>query len=466
VVFLVNYLLSFSRFAQNLWLFIVSIVFYAWGEPVLVLIMLFSIVANTVFGILVDKYRLNAVKVKIILVITCVFNLSFLFVYKYLGFVVQNINGIFGKTLIDFAGFALPLGISFYTFQAMSYVIDVYRKDAKVEKNPFYVGLYVAFFPQLVAGPIVRYTDVAEQIRGRKATWNMVSSGCCRFITGVGKKILISNAMATIADHIFNLSAMSGSETIVPVSLAWLGILAYTLQIYFDFSGYSDMAIGLGRMFGFEFLENFNYPYVADSIVDFWRRWHISLSTWFREYVYFPLGGSRVANNDLMVRNTFIVWLLTGIWHGAEWAFLLWGMWNFAFIMLERIINFGELPIPKVFKHIYSLLIIGIGWMFFRAGDLYQAFLYLRNILGMNSNGFASDITVMFLREYWIFLAAGILFSMPIAPRISQVIKKRAMGNWSAVFNIAYPAVLMLIMIISVTYLAKGSYNPFIYFNF
>jgi alginate O-acetyltransferase complex protein AlgI len=272
--------------------------------------------------------------------------------------------------------------------------------------------------------------------------------------------------MAIVTDHIFSLSAIGHTAYNVPVTLAWLGVVAYTLQIYFDFSGYSDMAIGLGRMFGFELKENFNYPYIADSIINFWRRWHISLSTWFKEYVYIPLGGSRTENNDLMIRNNLIVWVLTGIWHGAEWTFVIWGLWNFVFIFIERVVRFDSRAIPKPLKHIYAMAVVGIGWMFFRANDVYQASQYLMNMLGMHYNGFFSDIALMFVREYWVFFLFGIIFCTPVARQMGEWMRNGLMKAWGVVFNMVYPVVYTCVFVICIVYLAKGNYNPFIYFNF
>jgi alginate O-acetyltransferase complex protein AlgI len=294
----------------------------------------------------------------------------------------------------------------------------------------------------------------------------MFSSGICRFVAGLGKKILIANSMALMADHVFNLSAMSDAYANVPVTLAWLGSVAYTLQIYYDFSGYSDMAIGLGWMFGFRFQENFNYPYVSDSVGEFWRRWHISLTTWFREYVYFPLGGSRISNMDTVAWNSFVVWVLTGMWHGAEWTFLLWGLWNFFFSSLERVTNFARRGIPPLMKHVYLLLVVNIGWVFFRASDLYQAFLFLRNMFGMNDNGFFSATATMFVREYWIFWALGILFSAPVMPRIGKALRDGGLGLYGRLVCAVYPFAVLGLFAVCVAWLVKGSYNPFIYFNF
>ena len=316
-----------TKRVKNYFLLLMSLIFYAWGEPKFIVMLIASIVINWFFGILIDKNRENKKKSKLIIALMLLANLSILIVFKYLGFLVTNINVIFNQNLVV-PNIALPIGISFFTFQAISYVIDVYRKNGTVQKNILNVGLYLAFFPQLIAGPIVRYETVAEQINYRKENFDDFSNGVYRFIFGLSKKVLISNQMAIIADVAFDNSPSS-------VLFAWLGAIAYALQIYFDFSGYSDMAIGLGAMFGFKFDENFNYPYIAKSITDFWHRWHISLSTWFRDYVYIPLGGSRCKRSRAFL-NIFIVWLLTGIWHGASWNFILWGLYFFVFLIIEK----------------------------------------------------------------------------------------------------------------------------------
>lgn len=465
------FILGFSRTAQNVWLLLASLFFYAWGEPVFVFVLIVSVIANYLFGLWVGRYITSGeergkLKARRVLIISCILNLGLLFVFKYMGFLANNLEALLGFVEMPFDSIALPIGISFFTFQAISYVVDIYRGEVEADKNPFFVALYISFFPQLVAGPIIRYTDIAVQIRERKFSWKDFSYGICRFIIGLAKKVLIANSMAVIADHCFSMSAMSGTVTTVPVTLAWLGALAYMLQIYFDFSGYSDMAIGLGRMFGFKYKENFNYPYIAKSVVEFWRRWHISLSTWFREYVYIPLGGSRVENNDVMVRNTFIVWVLTGIWHGAEWTFLLWGMWYFVFIIFERVIDFANRRIPNFIRHIYLLLVVIIGWVLFRAEDLYQVTMYLGNMFGFNSNGFFSAEALMFLKEYWIVFLAGIVFSLPVAPKLSELIESGKMGIWGRILSVLYPVVIILLFIVVMAYLTKSAYNPFIYFNF
>lgn len=466
VVILFYYALSISRLTQNIWLFISSIFFYAWGEPIYVLIMLFSILLNSLFGVFIEKSRAHKKRTKILLIAASVINIGILFVFKYLNFMIENINDIFQRQLLPTTTIALPIGISFFTFQALSYVIDVYTGKTKVEKNPFYVGLYIAFFPQLIAGPIIQYNDIADQIRNRTSTWRKFSVGSCRFVTGLGKKMLLANNFAAMADNIFNWSTIGQQSYEVPVMLAWLGAIAYTLQIFFDFSAYSDMAIGLGLMFGFKFEENFNYPYISRSITEFWRRWHISLSTWFREYVYFPLGGSRVKSKDKMVRNLFIVWMLTGIWHGANWTFIFWGMWNFIFILAERFLRYHENNQHPILMSIYTMIIVTFGWVAFKSNDLYQAGRYYLNMFGLNNNGFYSDLALLFIKENALWLVLGVLLCTPIARKMNLLLAERKMSVIGEVYTIAYPIAMVGLFIICVVYLARGTYNPFIYFNF
>lgn len=466
IVLILYFVLGFSKKLQNLFLLCASLIFYAWGEPKYVFLMLASILFNYLLGIIVDMKQKKGKNAKSALIVAIVVNLSVLFVFKYLTFVVNNLNNFIGSELIELPNIILPIGISFFTFQALSYVIDVYRGDAKVEKNIFNVGLYIAFFPQLIAGPIVRYNSIAEQIRERKHTLRKFCAGCARFAMGFAKKILLANQFAVVADHIFGLSADSGGGISVPVTLAWVGAVAYVLQIFFDFSAYSDMAIGLGLMFGFKFEENFNYPYISKSVSEFWRRWHISLSTWFREYVYFPLGGSHVDNQDKMVRNVFIVWMLTGIWHGANWTFILWGFFNFVFILMERFTGFEKSEIPDFLKHVYLLVLTTLGMVIFRADSLTDAMRYFQNMFGVTGNGFFSDKAFMFIKEYGIFFVAGILFSTPIVRRCDQMITENRMPVMGRVINAAYPLVLLFLFVVSVIYLVRGGYNPFIYFNF
>jgi len=456
IVMVLYYLTFWSRKLQNFLLLVASLVFYAWGEPVYVWLMIGSILFNYMMGFVISKKGS-----KIYLVLTIVGNLGVLFIFKYLNFFVRNINSALdGRYVFPVPSIVLPIGISFFTFQAMSYVIDIYQGTVNVQKNPFYLGLYVAFFPQLVAGPIVRYSTIEEQITNRRETWQKFSAGVCRFIVGMSKKILLSNSMAIIADQVFTMQEQGA----IPITLAWLGAIAYTLQILYDFAGYSDMAIGLGLMFGFKFQENFNYPYVSMSISEFWRRWHISLGTWFREYLYFPLGGSRVKNKDKMIRNLLIVWLCTGIWHGAEWTFVFWGLLNFVFIVLEKLFGFEKANIKPVWKHVYCMTIVMLGWVLFRSKDLVQAGHYIANMFGYGHAGIFSDYTRMFLKEQGVFLLAAVLFCMPIARKTNNHMIERKRGT--LVLEMCYPVVMCSLLILCTTYLVKGNYNPFIYFNF
>lgn len=361
VVLLVYYLpLRRWRQGQNVFLLLASLGFYAWGEPWFVLVMLGSILANYGFGLWVDACKRAGRTCAPPLVTALAVNLGILFVFKYLTFTLGILNRLGAAFAIP--GIELPIGISFFTFQALSYVLDVHRDRGEVQRSPLKVGLYISFFPQLIAGPIVKYETVAQQIDHRKETWADFSAGCSRFIVGLGKKVLLSNQLAVVADRAFGLG--DG----LSASFAWLGALCYTLQIYYDFSGYSDMAIGLGKMFGFHFLENFNYPYISRSITEFWRRWHISLSTWFRDYVYFPLGGSRVDSRAKHIRNLFVVWLLTGIWHGANWTLLAWGLFYFVLLVLEKYGHLGR-GWPVWAKWLFTFLMVNFAWVLFPGGQ-------------------------------------------------------------------------------------------------
>lgn len=457
-VLLFYYICAFSRTLQNLLLLVASLFFYAWGEPIYVLLMIASILFNTLMGWLMGK-QIGRGK-KVCLWIAGIVNLGVLFVFKYSAFVADTLGlGFPGVNL------PLPIGISFFTFQALSYVLDIYRGTTK-SGSLLHVGLYVSFFPQLIAGPIIQYNSVSDQIKNRRSSFDKIALGICRFTTGLGKKVLLSNCFAAIADNVFQWSAIGVDKKVVPAMLAWVGSIAYTLQIYFDFSAYSDMAIGLALCFGFHFQENFNYPYIATSVSDFWKRWHISLTDWFREYVYIPLGGKRMANQDYMVRNILIVWLLTGIWHGANWTFLFWGMMYFIFQLAERFFEYPDKMKSPFLKHFYTLLVVNGAWVIFRAEDLYQAGRFFMNMLALNGNGFYSDTAVMFIWENWVFWVLGIVFSTPIARNMNGILLKNPNSAVNKLYAVCYPAVMLLIFIVSVSYLARGIYNPFIYFNF
>lgn len=479
-VLILYYLFYFSRTLKNLVLLICSLVFYTWGEPKYILLLIGSILGNYVLGLLVNQVRKRKHAGKFWFIVAMVFNLGTLFVFKYLTFVSKNLNYA-TQGHIEIVNIALPIGISFFTFQAMSYIIDVYRKDAKVQTNLFNLALYLSFFPKLTQGPVMKYETFEPQIMERRETLRKFSSGACFFIVGLGKKILLANNMAIVADRVFEIHKMGG----MPVSLAWLGAIAYTFQIYFDFSGYSDMAIGLGLMFGFKMDKNFEYPYISKSISEFWRRWHISLGKWFREYLYFPLGGSRVINKDIMIRNLAIVWLATGIWHGANWTFLVWGILNFIFIALEKMFHFEKSRVPNFLRHIYAMFVIIIGWVIFRSNSIGEAGSYIGCMFNFIGNGFLSDYTVMFLKEFWIFFLVSLVFSVPVAANLNffmvkgilvrKTIETQAPYEEKSVFvepplvrvmSVLYPVGLILLFLVCITYMVKGSYNPFIYFQF
>lgn len=443
---------------RNLLLLAASLVFYAWGEPKYIWLMILSCLFNWAGAWLVAK---DSTRSKLWLWISCIGNLGLLFVMKYWDFVMGSLNIVTDSQIFPLLGLTMPIGISFYTFQAMSYVIDVYRGDATLQKNPLYVSLYISLFPQLVAGPIVRYNSVEEQILIRNHSGEKFSSGCVRFVQGLAKKLVLANSFAVIADNIFEMTRTGHNLMEIPVTLAWLGSFAYTLQIFFDFSAYSDMAIGLGKMFGFEFEENFRYPYISRSIGEFWRRWHISMGSWFREYVYFPLGGSR-NRFGLTVRNLFVVWLLTGLWHGAGWTFLLWGMLNFLFILGERLVFLKKKESHSIWPHIYTMFVVNLGWVLFRCEDFYQLREYFGNMFWQNQNGFFSPYTWMFLKEYlWIWII-GILLCTPVAGKIREKLQNTMPKAEKAL----YFAGMTITFLIALVYLAKSGYNPFIYFNF
>jgi len=445
---------SGRRNARNLALLIFSLFFYAYGGLRLLPIILFSIILNYVFGLLVSGKRPKAAVFGAI-----AGNLGLLVWFKYAGFITENLNSL--GLGISTLGIVLPIGISFYTFQGLSYVIDVYRKDAKPERNILKVALYISLFPQLVAGPIVRYTTIAEEISLRRETLEDFSQGGIRFLFGLSKKVLIANQLARIADAAFK--AAPGELT---TGLAWLGILAYTAQIYFDFSGYSDMAIGLGRMFGFHFLENFNYPYIANSITDFWRRWHISLSTWFRDYLYIPLGGNRVSLAK-QILNLLIVWLLTGLWHGAAWNFIFWGLYYALLLIGERYL-WGKLltRLPAFLRHAYALLFIIIGWVLFRSANLSQALSFVKTMFGASGTPLWSGQATYFLLQFRWELIVAVFASLPLRPLLKKRLEAGG-GKASALLLIwGVPALALILGLMSVISLLGSGFNPFIYYQF
>lgn len=439
---------------KNLFLLIVSLIFYAWGEPKYVFLMIFSILVNYVFGLLMDKHRENKKRLKLMLVISVIIDLGLLSVFKYTDFIITNINSVFGAGF-DLLNIALPIGISFYTFQAMSYTIDVYRDDVRVQRNLIDFGMYITMFPQLIAGPIVRYSDVQDQLAERNVTTADFSEGIMRFIVGLGKKVLLANQMGAVWTQIY---ALGGD---ISALMAWTGAAAYTFQIYFDFSGYSDMAIGLGRMFGFKFPENFRYPYESVSITDFWRRWHITLSTWFKEYLYIPLGGNRrgLARQAL---NLLIVWTLTGFWHGAGWNFVMWGLYYFAILFIEKLFLLKALDkLPRLFRHAYALLLIVIGWVIFASDDVSVMLPYLGSMFGANGALGGMDVYTLLTRAALMVICCVASTELPRRLFVTAAGKM----NEKAAFTVKSVLTLTLLAL-SVVFLIGDSYNPFLYFRF
>lgn len=440
------------RQGRNIFLFIVNLIFYGWGEPKLVLLMVFNIFFNYIGGWLVDKYRADAKKKKLFLILTCVLDIGILAVFKYTGMITETLNMLPFLNIPELQ-ISLPIGISFYTFQTMSYVIDVYRDDAPVSKNFINFGTYVALFPQLIAGPIVRYRDVAEQLVNRRETLEMFTRGVKLFMVGLAKKVIIANTMGTLTTNIFATTDENG------VVGTWVGMIAYTFQIYFDFSGYSDMACGLGNMMGFEFLKNFNYPYIAKSITDFWRRWHISLSTWFKEYVYIPLGGNRKGVKR-QILNLLIVWGLTGLWHGAAYNFVLWGLYYGLLLILEKFVlkKFLE-RLPSFVQHIYTLFIIIIGWGLFYFTDVGQLGEFMVDLFNFG-NGICGDQAFNLIMSNLPMLIIAAVASTPLATMLyTRFEHTRFMWIPETLY-------CMGVLVVSTASLVNQSYNPFLYFRF
>ncbi len=440
------------RQGRNIFLFIVNLIFYGWGEPKLVLLMVFNIFFNYIGGWLVDKYRADAKKKKLFLILTCVLDIGILAVFKYTGMITETLNMLPFLNIPELQ-ISLPIGISFYTFQTMSYVIDVYRDDAPVSKNFINFGTYVALFPQLIAGPIVRYRDVAEQLVNRRETLEMFTKGVKLFMVGLAKKVIIANTMGTLTTNIFATTDENG------VVGTWVGIIAYTFQIYFDFSGYSDMACGLGNMMGFEFLKNFNYPYIAKSITDFWRRWHISLSTWFKEYVYIPLGGNRKGVKR-QILNLLIVWGLTGLWHGAAYNFVLWGLYYGLLLILEKFVLKKFLDrLPSFVQHIYTLFIIIIGWGLFYFTDVGQLGEFMVDLFNFG-NGICGDQAFNLIMSNLPMLIIAAVASTPLAAMLYNRFEHTRF-MW-----IPETLYCMGVLAVSTASLVNQSYNPFLYFRF
>ena len=453
------YFLLKKRWYRNFILLLFSILFYAWGEPKYIFLMLLVILISYIAGILIDKLEAkNKTLLKnITFILSLILIIGNLIYFKYANFIVDNINNIF-KLNISIKAIVLPIGISFYTFQILSYIIDVYRKKIPVQKNILDLSLYVTLFPQLVAGPIVRYETVQDELENRKENLNDIISGVKRFIIGLSKKIILANNVALLADFIFDNSYIhqSGYGSLI----IWLGAIAYSLQIYYDFSGYSDMAIGLGQIFGFHFLENFNYPYISRSITEFWRRWHISLSSWFRVYVYIPLGGNRVSKFRWIL-NLLVVWALTGLWHGASWNFIIWGLYFCFLLILEKIFlkKFID-KWPSVVRWLYSIILIIIGWVIFRVENISEVFYFIKKLFDFSSTNYIEIFASNNLIIPILFIIPSILFMFPIYKKIENLCIKKP------ILNYALNAVYLGLFLICIMYLISSNFNPFIYFRF
>lgn len=440
------------RKGRNIFLFFINLLFYGWGEPKLIVLMLINIAVNYIGGYFVDKFKDNEKRRKLVLILTCVIDIGTLAVFKYTGMIVETVNMLPFLNLPT-PQISLPIGISFYTFQTMSYVIDVYRGDAPVSKNPINFGTYVALFPQLIAGPIVRYRDVAEQLTNRRETLDEFTKGVNLFIIGLGKKVLIANQMGNLSTAMFATTDENG------VVGTWVGIIAYSFQLYFDFSGYSDMACGLGNMLGFEFLKNFNYPYISKSVTEFWRRWHISLSTWFKEYVYIPLGGNRKGAKR-QILNLIIVWGLTGIWHGASWNFVLWGLYYGVLLIFEKFVFKKVLDkLPSAVQHIYTMFIVVIGWGLFYFTDMAQLGAFLGDLFNFG-NGICGEQALNLILSYLPLIIVAAVASTPLAAKLYAKVQN------TKYIGFAQTAFVAIVLVLCTASLVNQSYNPFLYFRF
>ncbi|MBO5859420.1 MAG: MBOAT family protein [Clostridia bacterium] len=437
---------------KNTVLLISSLVFYAWDRPKFALLMIAAIVSGYIFGLLIEKFREKPLG-KVFLVLSVSTSLGMLGFFKYTDFFISTFNSVSGLA-VPLTGIALPIGISFYTFQILSYTVDVYRGDVAAQKNPISLAAYVAMFPQLIAGPIVRYSDIEKQLVNRTHTFDAAAQGIRRFVIGLGKKILIANALGELCD-VFKASDDKS------VLFYWLYAIAFTLHIYFDFSGYSDMAIGMGKVFGFDFLENFNYPYISKSVTEFWRRWHMSLGSWFRDYVYIPLGGNRVSTFKKF-RNIFVVWMLTGFWHGAAWNFIVWGLYFAVLLVIEKLWLKKYLDKSKAFSHVYVMFLVIISFVIFNAADMGEAMRYIGGMFGFGGVPLFSAEWLYYLRSYAVVIILAIIGATPLPKKI---VSKLSEKNEKLV-NLAEPIVLVALMIVMTAYLVDGSFNPFLYFRF
>ncbi len=439
---------------KNLVLLVSSLVFYGWGEPKYVVLMIASIIIGYFSGLLIEAK--NTVKAKrLVLAVAVVADLGFLAYFKYADFFIENFNAVTGLG-IPLLRIALPVGISFYTFQILSYTVDVYRGDTRAQKSFINLATYITMFPQLIAGPIVRYTDIEDYLDSRSHTFEKFAGGVRRFVMGLSKKVLIANVLGEFCD------VFKGSED-KSVLYFWAYAIAFSLHVYFDFSGYSDMAIGLGKILGFEFCENFNYPFISKSITEFWRRWHMSLGTWFRDYVYIPMGGNRVSKGRWFF-NIFTVWMLTGFWHGAAWNFVIWGLYFAVFLIAEKLFLLKLFEKSRIISRIYVLFFVAISFVIFNAGDMAECGEYIKAMVGLSEYPLASREFVYYIQSYAVPLCLGIFGATPVVKNISNRLSKSK--NVSMIINLAEPAVIIVLLVVSTAFLVDGSFNPFLYFRF
>ncbi len=438
---------------KNSVLLITSLVFYGWGEPKYVILMIASILIGYVSGLLIEAFSQKTAKV--ILALSVAINLGFLGYFKYADFFIENFNSATGLS-VPLLRIALPIGISFYTFQILSYTVDVYRKDVPAQKNLINLAAYVTMFPQLIAGPIVRYSHIAKELENREINTENFAKGMRRFVLGLGKKILIANTLGELCD----IFKQSDDKSVL---FYWLYAVAFMLHVYFDFSGYSDMAIGLGRIFGFNFWENFNYPFISKSATEFWRRWHMSLGTWFRDYVYIPMGGNRVSKPKWFF-NIFVVWFLTGFWHGADWTFIVWGIYFAIFLILEKLVYLKYLEKSKVLSRFYLLVVVGISFVIFNATDMKEAFSYIGGMFGAGEVPFVSNEFFYYLKSFGVTLVIGLVGATPVVKKTVEAIKQNSVGG--KLVAVLEPITLVTLLVVMTAYLVDGSFNPFLYFRF
>ena len=442
------------RRLKNAVLLLMSLVFYAWGEPRYIAVMLASVALGYVFGLLIERFR-GKRAAKVFLALSVASSLAFLVYFKYADFFITNWNAVTGFA-VPLLEIALPIGISFYTFQILSYTVDVYRGEVSAQKNPIDLAAYITLFPQLIAGPIVRYSDVDRQLGERTHTLDKTALGIRRFVLGLAKKILIADALAAFCSDF----AASGEKSVL---FFWLYAVAFSLQIYFDFSGYSDMAIGLGRIFGFDFPENFNYPFISGSITEFWRRWHISLGSWFRDYVYIPLGGNRVSKARGLF-NIFVVWMLTGFWHGASWNFIFWGLFFAVWLLAEKLWLLPYLKKAKVWNHLYVLILVLFSFVLFASEDMETLLFNVKGMIGLGGVPAVTAATLYYLRSYAVVFAIALVGSTPLVKRALGAIMERRFGERAV--NVAEPIILTVLLLVMTGYLVDGSFSPFLYFRF